>query len=158
VAEAAHSGIEVAPADPHSAEAQVLLQELVNYLSTLYPPETLGPLTPGETDRDGGCFVLARLEGRAVGCGAMRPLTAGVSEIKRVYVRTDCRGRGLARRIVAALESEARTHGLKAMRLETGVLQPEAIALYKKLGYGRIPCFGEYAGDPNSLCYEKRLD
>ena len=56
-----------------------------------------------------------------------------------------------------ALESAAREHGYLTLRLETGTRQPEAIGLYRSAGYGEIPCFGEYADDQFSVCFEKRL-
>ena len=56
-----------------------------------------------------------------------------------------------------ALESAAREHGYSTLRLETGTRQPEAIGLYRSAGYGEIPCFGAYADDQFSVCFEKRL-
>jgi ribosomal protein S18 acetylase RimI-like enzyme len=74
-----------------------------------------------------------------------------------MFVLPEFRGRGIARHILMALESTAQERGYSTLRLETGTRQPEVIGLYKSAGYGEIPCFGEYAGDLFSVCFEKRL-
>jgi putative acetyltransferase len=104
-----------------------------------------------------GLFVLARAGGQAVGCGGVQPLAEHVGEIKRVFVVPQYRRRGVARLIMATLEAHARERGFEWLRLETGTRQPESIALYRSLGYVDIVAFGEYAGDPFSVCFEKRI-
>jgi ribosomal protein S18 acetylase RimI-like enzyme len=84
-------------------------------------------------------------------------LGAGVGEVKRMYVAPAFRGRGIARALLRALEAAAGRLGVAVLRLETGTRQPEAIGLYEAAGYARIPAFGEYVGDPLSVCFEKRL-
>jgi GNAT superfamily N-acetyltransferase len=74
-----------------------------------------------------------------------------------MYVVPAARGRGLSRQILAALEEEARTLGYALVRLETGNLQPEAIALYASAGFEPIPRYGPYSSDDRSVCLEKRL-
>jgi putative acetyltransferase len=74
-----------------------------------------------------------------------------------MYVAPESRGRGLSRALLAALEQEARGLGYSAVRLETGALQPEAIALYSSAGFEAIPCYGPYVDDPRSRCFEKTL-
>ena len=96
--------------------------------------------------------------GEAVGCGALRELGDGAAEIKRMYVRPNARGAGVARRLLAALEEQARRRGLGMIRLETGAGQPEAMALYASAGYTEIQGFGDYAGHPASRCFERKLD
>jgi putative acetyltransferase len=102
-------------------------------------------------------FLVARVDGEAVACGAIRGLEPGVAEVKRMYVRDTARGRGVGRRILAALESRAREVGISLLRLETGTAQPEAIALYTSAGFVAIETFGEYTGNDYSRCFEKRL-
>lgn len=92
-----------------------------------------------------------------VGCGALRELETGVCEIKRMFVTPEARGRGTARRILEALEAQARTLGYSVARLGSGVRQPEALALYESSGYHRVPLFGEYEGAELCVCYEKAL-
>jgi putative acetyltransferase len=74
-----------------------------------------------------------------------------------MYVAPDARGRGVGRVLLAALEEEARRLGYRAVRLETGHLQPEAIGLYTAAGFEPIPCYGPYVDDPRSRCFEKAL-
>jgi GNAT superfamily N-acetyltransferase len=80
-----------------------------------------------------------------------------VGEVKRVFVEKDARRQGVARRIMERLETIAAQFGYRALRLETGILQPEAINLYKSAGYRRVRCYGRYVDNPLSVCFEKRL-
>jgi GNAT superfamily N-acetyltransferase len=96
-----------------------------------------------------GVFVVARLDGEPVGCGAVRPVTGGVprvGEIKRMYTSPAARRRGVSRVLLAHLEVEAAVLGYNRLQLETGLRQPEAIALYESSGYRPIPDFGFHAG------------
>jgi GNAT superfamily N-acetyltransferase len=115
------------------------------------------PPTADDFHAPGGLFVVARLDGRSVGCGGVRSLEGTIAEIKRMYVDPAARRRGIGRRILARLEDAAREAGYRTARLETGLARPEAIALYDAAGYQRIPPFGEYRDDPLSVCFEKRL-
>ena len=74
-----------------------------------------------------------------------------------MFVLPEARGRGVARRMLAALEAQARALGYSAVRLGSGLRQPEALALYESGGYVRIPLFGEYEGADVCVCYEKSL-
>jgi GNAT superfamily N-acetyltransferase len=106
-------------------------------------------------------FVVARLEGEPVGCGALKPFEEGgavdTAEVKRMYVAPHARGRGVARAVLARLEDEARRFGYRRVVLETGVYQVEAIRLYERSGYTRIPCYGMYATRAISVCYGREL-
>jgi GNAT superfamily N-acetyltransferase len=93
-----------------------------------------------------------------IGCGALRELEPGVGEIKRMFVLPEARGLGTARRMLEVLEAQGRALGYSAVRLGSGVRQPEALALYESCGYGRIPLFGEYEGAELCVCYEKALE
>ncbi|KAB1977322.1 MULTISPECIES: GNAT family N-acetyltransferase [Streptomyces] len=81
----------------------------------------------------------------------------GDAELKRMYVVPEARGLGLARRMLAALEEDARTAGRVRMVLETGSKQPEAVALYASSGYEPCAKFGYYRFHELSLCYAKAL-
>ncbi|MFJ6650166.1 GNAT family N-acetyltransferase [Streptomyces sp. NPDC091290] len=81
----------------------------------------------------------------------------GDAELKRMYVVEDMRGRGIARRVLAALEDDARAAGRRRMVLETGAKQPEAVALYTSSGYEPCGKFGYYRFHELSLCYAKAL-
>lgn len=106
---------------------------------------------------DDAAYLVVVLGGRAVACGAWQALEPGVAELKRMYVRPAFRGRGIARQLVVALEEEALAADRPVLRLETGTYLPAAISLYRSAGYTPIPVFGEYAGNPFSLCFEKSL-
>jgi GNAT superfamily N-acetyltransferase len=93
----------------------------------------------------------------AVGCGSVREYTLGVMEVKRMFVPLNHRGKGIASAILTALELWCKELAVKKCILETGVNQPEAIALYKKNNYKIIPNFGKYENIENSVCFEKEL-
>ncbi len=151
--------LDVRPYDLRSKEAQALISELNAELSAMYPEEgaTHFRLDPSEVQKGNGVFVIAQQGGRYLGCGAVRRIDAHTAELKRMYVRSDARNRGVARAILRFLEQEARALGLKRLVLETGVRQLAAMALYRKEGYRDIPPFGEYVNSPLSVCMEKDL-
>jgi GNAT superfamily N-acetyltransferase len=102
-------------------------------------------------------FVVGFVDGAPVACGALQHLEDGIGEVKRMYVVPHARGRGLSRRILAALEDLAVRQGLHKVRVETGAFLAPAVGLYTSSGYARIPPFGQYVGHPASVCYEKTL-
>ena len=104
---------------------------------------------------DDASYLVVVLRGRAVACGAWQPLEPGVAELRRMYVRPAFRGRGIARQLIVALEEEALADDRPVLRLETGTYLPAAISLYRSAGYVPIPLFGEYVGNPFSVCFEK---
>lgn len=101
--------------------------------------------------------VVAYQNGQAVGCGALKPLEENVMEVKRMFVSPNLRGQGIASKVLSELEHWAAELNVHTCRLETGLKQPEAIALYTKNGYQRIPNYGQYGGVGNSVCFEKEL-
>ncbi len=101
--------------------------------------------------------VVAYQDGRAVGCGAIKPLEAGVMEVKRMFVFPELRGQGIASMVLSELERWAVELNAHACCLETGMKQPEAIALYQKNRYERIANYGQYVGVENSVCFRKEL-
>jgi putative acetyltransferase len=102
--------------------------------------------------------IVAYTDGLPVGSGALRQYTDGVMEVKRMYVPPAYRGRGIASAVLSELENWAKELGYKKCILETGQNQPEAINMYDKCGYHRIPNYGPYADVYNSVCFEKELD
>ena len=101
--------------------------------------------------------VVAYVEDVAVGCGAIKKFDDGTIEIKRMYVRTEQRGKGIAGEVLRELELWAVELGFNEAVLETGKKQPEAIRLYEKSGYKHIPNYGQYQGVENSVCMKKSL-
>lgn len=101
--------------------------------------------------------VVAYQGDRAIGCGAIKPLDAQTMEVKRMFVLPDFRGQGIASMILSELERWAAASNARFCCLETGLKQPEAIALYQKSSYARVPNYGQYAGVENSVCFKKEL-
>lgn len=99
--------------------------------------------------------VVAYWDHQPVGCGAFRAFDPETVEIKRMFVQPAFRGQGIAGRVLSELETWASELGFARCVLETGQKQPEAIRLYQKSGYARIPNFGQYVGVDNSVCMEK---
>ena len=95
--------------------------------------------------------------GTPAACGAIQPLDGDTAELKRVYVRPECRRRGLARQVVEQLELQALFRGYRFLALETGRAMPEAIALYASLGYRETEAWGPFQGDSLCLCLKKEL-
>ena len=152
--------ITIAAESFESADARRLIAALDAHLSRRYSPnERFGPnlklehLAPGV-----GTFVLARAEGRAIGCGALRKLDDTTAEVKRMYVDPEVRGRGVGNKILEHLEAAGRDLGAHRLVLETGIYQAEAIALYRRAGFKPICCWGDYAETGTSACFEKRID
>lgn len=122
------------------------------------------PLDPAMFEPPLGSFWVGYLDGVPVVSGAWRRRddvdalgTRRTAEVKRMYVAPAARGLGLARAMLAHLEASARESGAEATVLETGLAQPEAIALYESSGYTPIAKFGYYSHAPQSRCYAKRL-
>lgn len=140
---------------PDQPDVHALIGELDAYLYSLYPPENVYALDIASLLAPGVLFAVARDEARApLGCAAIL-LTPAYGEIKRMYVRPAARGRGLARRLIEALEGEAAQRGCRRFMLETGPTMQEALALYERLGYRRCGPFGDYPDDPLSVFMRK---
>ena len=122
------------------------------------------PLDPMMFEPPAGSFFVGYLDDEPVASGAWRRRgdvevfgTVDTAEIKRMYVVPAARGRGLARPMLAHLERTAAEAGARAMVLETGTAQPEAITLYGSSGYTPVPSFGHYAWSPENRCFAKPL-
>ncbi len=101
--------------------------------------------------------VVVYSDGVAVGCGAIKEYKPEISEIKRMFVDDSARSRGIATKILTELEAWAIELGYTQSILETGKKLPEAVALYEKHGYRRIPNYDQYACMESSVCYTKCL-
>ena len=143
--------------DPRSPAARALIAELDDYLNERYPPQANYLDPADELAKPHVRFVLAKLDGEPIGCGAVKLMPEGYGEIKRVFVRPAGRRMRVARRILAVLEAHLIENGIADARLEAGVDQPEALALYEALGYRRIARFGAYRDEPTSVFMGKTL-
>jgi putative acetyltransferase len=139
--------VRVLPADPQGVEALALLREAAVEARQMYPElfaaDAPWPTNPPVGER--GAFVLAYVGDALAGSGALRMIDETTAEVRRMFVRASARRAG-----VAAL-------GYSVLRLETGVRQQPAMALYEAAGFKRIAPFGEYVGDPTSVCFEKQI-
>ncbi len=142
---------------PDTADAILLITELEAQLEPLYPRESRHGLSVEQLLTEDVAFFLLRSNGTPASCGGVKLFGAEYGEIKRMYVRPQFRGLGYGKMMLRHLEDYARAQGVDLLRLETGVHQHEAIRLYERMGYHRIPPFGAYTDDPLSLFYEKRL-
>lgn len=139
--------------------ARALVAALNAELLARYPEEgaTHFDLAPEEVAPGRGAFVVAWRDEVAIGCGAVRRIAPAIAELKRMYVAPVARRAGIAGRVLATLEDEARALGVRRLVLEAGERQPEALALYRRAGFVAIPRFGAYVDSPLSLCMEKAL-
>lgn len=149
---------------PDAADAGRLVAELDAYLSALYPAESQHGYSVEQLLAREVHFFIAYCGGAPAGCGGAQ-LMAGTdesdgepwAELKRMYVRPPFRRRGLGRRLLRHIERHIAGLGVGIVRLEAGIHQPAAVALYERQGYRQTGPFGEYADDPLSLFYARRL-
>ena len=149
--------IRIRPLSPADPRMRRFIAALDRYHASLYPPESNHHDAVEVLLRDNVTFLAAFAAEEAVGCGAVKRMPGPYGEIKRMYVEPAARGCGAGRALMAALESDLLAHGITVARLETGIRQPEALALYERCGYAPIAPFGDYREDPLSVFLEKRL-
>ena len=147
----------IAPESPRQDDVARLIRELDSYQESLYPPESNHFLDLDSLAADDVRFFVARRAGEALGCGALRIDAAGYAEVKRMFVLPAARGLKLGQRILGHLEEQARREGIASVRLETGIHQAAALALYRGAGYVERGPFGDYQPDPLSVFMEKTL-
>lgn len=148
--------------DPCGTEASELIAMLSRDIAARYDhkDDGAGDFRPEHVLVPRAAFLVGRVNGEAAACGAYRPFSADeplVTEIKRMYVRPEFRGRGYSAAMLAELERRAGLDGYKVVRLETAYRQAEALGLYRSRGYVQIENFGKYAGHVEHLCFEKVL-
>jgi putative acetyltransferase len=147
---------EIARTDRDDPSFLALVEELDKDLWERYP-SSQGAYVAGNKIAAGASVVVCLMDGQAVGCGCFREYEKDFVELKRMYMKPSYRGKRLASTVLGELEAWAREKGARAMVLETGKNQPEAIRLYEKSGFVRVPNYGEYAGNAESICMSKSL-
>lgn len=148
--------VHAAAEDIRSPAATQLLAELTAELAALYESsDGSAGFAPEQVEVPRAAFIVARVDGHPVGCGALRPLDATTVEVKRMYTRRTFRRLGVGQAILAEMDRLALAFGYTTIKLQTGPRQPQAAALYERVGYYRIPRF---AGDwDDVLAYQKDL-
>ncbi len=143
--------------DPRQGEVRQLIEELDDYMARLYPTESNFGFDIETLVQPPMRFYAVTVDGEVLGCGGFW-LYDDYAEVKRVYIHPKSRGLGLGRKIMAHLESQMLAEGRRLSRLETGISQPEALGLYRAIGYVDRGAFGDYpADDPFSVFMEKAL-
>ncbi len=147
-----------------TAAAQLVAEVQAEYVARYGGPDET-PVAEEEFSSPRGIFIIGFVSenggsvdgGVPVACAGVRMVAEGVAELKRMYVRPQARRRGIARQLLVRVEAEAVRLGATSLRLETGVAQPEAIALYQSAGYRDAEPFGHYACQPGSRHLAKAL-
>ena len=147
----------ITPERPDTADARALIAELEEQLAPLYPSESRHGYAVEKLIAQKVAFFLIRHDGQPVGCGGVQLFGTEYGELKRMYVRPQLRGLGMAKALLTHLAEHVRARGVGLLRLETGIHQHAAIGLYEREGFRPIPPFGEYKDDPLSRFYEKRI-
>jgi len=147
----------ITPERPDTPDARALIAELSAELEALYPPENRYGYSVERLLNEGVAFFLIRDNERPIGCGGVKLVGTEYAEVKRMYVRPQFRGLGLAKLLLDHLTDYAQSHGVEVLRLETGIYQHAAIRLYEQMGFQPIPPFGEYKANSLNRFYEKRL-
>lgn len=149
--------ITVEPVDPRAPEIVRMIKALDAYQASLYPPESNHLVDVANLAGPDYHFIAAFDRKRPLAIASFKRTGRGYVEIKRLYVPEAYRGRHLGRRLMHVLEKAALREGIAEARLETGIHQHAAIALYEKLGYARTSPFGAYKEDPLSVFMRKKL-
>ena len=149
-------GVQIQSERPDTQVTRTLIAELEAVLTPLYPTKSRHGYSVEKLLRQGVAFFVIRQDGEPAGCGGVQVFGAEYAEVKRMYIRPDFRGMGLAKLMLEHLAATAQQRGVSVLRLETGIHQREAIGLYEAWGFTRIGPFGEYVEDPLSRFYETR--
>lgn len=142
---------------PDTPAAQALIAGLEAEMGPLYPRENRFGYSVEKLIAEGVAFFLIRVDEAPAGCGGLQLYGAEYGEIKRMYVHPQFRGLGLARLMLEHLADYARSRGVSVLRLETGIYQTDAIGLYERMGFRRVPPFGAYKESAFNIFYEKRV-
>jgi putative acetyltransferase len=149
------SDVSIAPEPADQPEVHALLRQSDAYHAALYPAESNHLVDVETLSEPNVRFLVARRDGIAAGCGALILGVDGEAELKRMFVAPEARGKKIGARMLEALEASAKAEGVRVVRLETGVRQPESLALYRRHGYTERGPFGTYQRDPLSTFFEK---
>ncbi len=142
---------------PDTPDAIMLIEELEGELEGFYPSESRHGYSVEKLIKQNVAFFVTRKEGVPAGCGGIQFFGKEYGELKRMYVRPEFRGFGLAKMMLEELSKHTKENGINVLRLETGIHQKDAIALYRGWGFKETAHFGEYKEDPLSLFFQKEI-
>jgi putative acetyltransferase len=149
-------GVTIRKEPPDQPDVMRLIEALDALMISLYPPESNHLLDIAALLDPAVTVLVARCAGEAVGCGAILNDPRGWGEVKRMFVQPEQRGKRLGARMLSRLEDVALAAELPLLRLETGIHNKDALALYRRAGFVECEPFGDYARDPLSVFMEKR--
>lgn len=150
-------GVTIAKERPDHPDIMRLIEALDELMIDLYPPESNHLLDVAALLDPAVTFLVARAAGEAVGCGAILADPRGWGEIKRMFVQPEQRGKRLGARMLSRLEGVALAAELPLLRLETGIHNKDALALYRRAGFVECEPFGDYVPDLLSVFMQKRV-
>ena len=150
--------ISIAVESPLTDEMRTLIAELNETLLALTPREACHHLTVEQMADPSTTVFVAREDGVAIACGALKRHGRGIGEVKRMYTKPSHQGRGIGSRIVDEIEKLARTEGLTQLVLETGDRHPAAYRVYERAGFRRCGRVLDYPDTKWSVFYEKPLN
>ncbi len=142
---------------PDTLDAIRLIEELENELAPHYPSQSRHGYSVEKLLKQNVAFFVTRLNGVAAACGGVQLFGKEYGELKRMFVSPFFRGKGLAKLMLEHLANYTKENEIHLLRLETGIHQHDAIALYEKWGFKKISAFGEYKEDPLSVFFEKKI-
>jgi putative acetyltransferase len=151
------AALAIAPESPLQDDVRALFAQSDAFSAALYPPDSNHTLDAEALAQPAVRFLVARVDGAAVGCVAVVLGDVGEAELKRMFVAAHVRRQGIAARLLCAIEAVARREGVRLLRLETGVSSAAAVGLYRRSGYGERGPFGSYRCDPLSIFMERDL-
>ena len=147
----------IAPESPLQPDIRDLIAELNATLLALTPAEYCYHMTVEQMAGPETTVFVARRDGEAIGCGALRRIDATAGEVKRMFVRPALQGEGLGGRILSAIEEKALAEGIDTLMLETGHNFHAAFRVYERAGFQRRGAFGDYRESPFTVFYGKQL-
>ena len=147
----------ITPESPDTTDAILLIEELEAHLEPFYPATSRHGYSVEKLIEQGVAFFVTRYGGVPAGCGGIQFFGTEYGELKRMFVRPEFRGLGLAKLMIEYLETYSRAHDILLLKLETGIYQKEAVHLYERMGYQRCAHFGDYTDDPLSIFFEKKI-
>ena len=154
------NSLEIIQTSPKKNDVGRLLRLSDDYMTSLYPATSNHMDDAEELSKPNVFLVGAFEDDELVGIGAVKVLEDDVcyGEVKRLFVPVEHRGKGISKLIISELESHLANTGVPFIRLEAGVKQPEALGLYKSLGYTERDPFGSYPSAPLSVFMEKEIN